>query len=150
MVNNIFLYVSLLNRVLNLILFNVSDSTMISYHESSTVHRDMISLYNILYYIKSHHVILYYIMLYYIMLYNIISYHVISYHIMSHNLELCPIILSYISSISCSSSISYPIIFKMNLSYLLISYSNRTYRSEERRVGKECLHQCRSRWSPYH
>ena len=21
---------------------------------------------------------------------------------------------------------------------------------EERRVGKECLHQCRSRWSPYH
>ena len=25
-----------------------------------------------------------------------------------------------------------------------------SYRSEERRVGKECLHQCRSRWSPYH
>ena len=25
-----------------------------------------------------------------------------------------------------------------------------TGRSEERRVGKECLHQCRSRWSPYH
>ena len=24
------------------------------------------------------------------------------------------------------------------------------YRSEERRVGKECLHQCISRWSPYH
>ena len=24
------------------------------------------------------------------------------------------------------------------------------YRSEERRVGKECLHACRSRWSPYH
>ena len=24
------------------------------------------------------------------------------------------------------------------------------WRSEERRVGKECLHQCRSRWSPYH
>ena len=23
-------------------------------------------------------------------------------------------------------------------------------RSEERRVGKECLFQCRSRWSPYH
>ena len=22
--------------------------------------------------------------------------------------------------------------------------------SEERRVGKECLRQCRSRWSPYH
>ena len=25
-----------------------------------------------------------------------------------------------------------------------------TVRSEERRVGKECLTQCRSRWSPYH
>ena len=30
---------------------------------------------------------------------------------------------------------------------------NRLYlfgRSEERRVGKECLFRCRSRWSPYH
>ena len=25
-----------------------------------------------------------------------------------------------------------------------------TGRSEERRVGKECKHWCRSRWSPYH
>ena len=25
-----------------------------------------------------------------------------------------------------------------------------TYRSEERRVGKECSSACRSRWSPYH
>lgn len=24
------------------------------------------------------------------------------------------------------------------------------YRSEERRVGKECVDLCRSRWSPYH
>ena len=24
------------------------------------------------------------------------------------------------------------------------------HRSEERRVGKECNGQCRSRWSPYH
>ena len=27
---------------------------------------------------------------------------------------------------------------------------HRTTRSEERRVGKECLRLCRSRWSPYH
>ena len=27
---------------------------------------------------------------------------------------------------------------------------SRPYRSEERRVGKECTIQCRSRWSPYH
>ena len=26
----------------------------------------------------------------------------------------------------------------------------REQRSEERRVGKECLRLCRSRWSPYH
>ena len=26
----------------------------------------------------------------------------------------------------------------------------RHWRSEERRVGKECGYQCRSRWSPYH
>ena len=27
---------------------------------------------------------------------------------------------------------------------------NAFWRSEERRVGKECLSVCRSRWSPYH
>ena len=27
---------------------------------------------------------------------------------------------------------------------------DRVVRSEERRVGKECGYQCRSRWSPYH
>src|SRR6187200_3634632 len=30
------------------------------------------------------------------------------------------------------------------------SRSTRRTRSEERRVGKECLTQCRARWSPYH
>src|SRR3546814_20739944 len=28
--------------------------------------------------------------------------------------------------------------------------STGTWRSEERRVGKECVRTCRSRWSPYH
>ena len=28
--------------------------------------------------------------------------------------------------------------------------SNQSIRSEERRVGKECIPPCRSRWSPYH
>src|SRR3546814_5860873 len=28
--------------------------------------------------------------------------------------------------------------------------SGETQRSEERRVGKECVSTCRSRWSPYH
>src|SRR3546814_19473438 len=30
------------------------------------------------------------------------------------------------------------------------SASRCTARSEERRVGKECVSKCRSRWSPYH
>ena len=29
-------------------------------------------------------------------------------------------------------------------------FVNREGRSEERRVGKECVSTCRSRWSPYH
>ena len=28
--------------------------------------------------------------------------------------------------------------------------SDEAFRSEERRVGKECISLCRSRWSPYH
>src|SRR3546814_13487926 len=32
----------------------------------------------------------------------------------------------------------------------LAEWSARRQRSEERRVGKECVSTCRSRWSPYH
>src|SRR3546814_20203154 len=32
----------------------------------------------------------------------------------------------------------------------VIEYLARVVRSEERRVGKECVSTCRSRWSPYH
>ena len=31
-----------------------------------------------------------------------------------------------------------------------VSLTGYGLRSEERRVGKECPHMCRSRWSPYH
>src|SRR3546814_11025403 len=37
--------------------------------------------------------------------------------------------------------------------WMLVSHAFRslpTSRSEERRVGKECVSTCRSRWSPYH
>src|SRR3546814_9644439 len=38
--------------------------------------------------------------------------------------------------------------------FVLRSYPRRSFRmdtrSEERRVGKECVSTCRSRWSPYH
>src|SRR3546814_12189727 len=30
------------------------------------------------------------------------------------------------------------------------TFLDRDHRSEERRVGKECVSTCRSRWSPYH
>src|SRR3546814_6197319 len=30
------------------------------------------------------------------------------------------------------------------------AYRKTDWRSEERRVGKECVSTCRSRWSPYH
>ena len=32
----------------------------------------------------------------------------------------------------------------------IASLKDEEARSEERRVGKECLRLCRSRWSPYH
>ena len=42
-----------------------------------------------------------------------------------------------------------------NIAYIMAKYADPTipaapFRSEERRVGKECLRLCRSRWSPYH
>src|SRR3546814_2692253 len=33
---------------------------------------------------------------------------------------------------------------------VLVTFSPSMHRSEERRVGKECVSTCRSRWSPYH
>src|SRR3546814_17497865 len=33
---------------------------------------------------------------------------------------------------------------------LTVLVANLAHRSEERRVGKECVSTCRSRWSPYH
>ena len=36
------------------------------------------------------------------------------------------------------------------ITYALYDHSSGGVRSEERRVGKECLRLCRSRWSPYH
>src|SRR3546814_2286398 len=36
------------------------------------------------------------------------------------------------------------------LSLSTFSVPSRDGRSEERRVGKECVSTCRSRWSPYH
>ena len=34
--------------------------------------------------------------------------------------------------------------------WIALAEIEKDLRSEERRVGKECLRLCRSRWSPYH
>src|SRR3546814_16159679 len=39
---------------------------------------------------------------------------------------------------------------RLDLAMLRIEHFERAARSEERRVGKECVSTCRSRWSPYH
>ena len=38
----------------------------------------------------------------------------------------------------------------LGIEQALSADSSGSIRSEERRVGKECLRLCRSRWSPYH
>ena len=37
-----------------------------------------------------------------------------------------------------------------NQCHVTVSDLSSEWRSEERRVGKECVSTCRSRWSPYH
>src|SRR3546814_3459355 len=44
-------------------------------------------------------------------------------------------------------SLSLSLLVSLSLS---LSFSLFSLRSEERRVGKECVSTCRSRWSPYH
>ena len=39
---------------------------------------------------------------------------------------------------------------EVTMQHLINDCITPVFRSEERRVGKECLFRCRSRWSPYH
>src|SRR3546814_15969544 len=48
---------------------------------------------------------------------------------------------AYDQFISCATSIP---------GYIVMIGLTWAFRSEERRVGKECVSTCRSRWSPYH
>src|SRR3546814_13610797 len=41
-------------------------------------------------------------------------------------------------------------VFRLSRCRSGLTGSNQLPRSEERRVGKECVSTCRSRWSPYH
>src|SRR3546814_3317605 len=48
------------------------------------------------------------------------------------------------------SSYLIPRPFRIRRRHHEIHFSQIARRSEERRVGKECVSTCRSRWSPYH
>src|SRR3546814_8719090 len=59
------------------------------------------------------------------------------------------------SSDVCSSDLALPVIAVSRDAAALAAVRQRhagadLTRSEERRVGKECVSTCRSRWSPYH
>ena len=50
-----------------------------------------------------------------------------------------------------TSYLQYPqVLLYDKIQECLCSFLQNLLRSEERRVGKECVHGCRSRWSPYH
>src|SRR3546814_10236444 len=54
------------------------------------------------------------------------------------------------SSDVCSSDLRFPLfVHRVRCSSNLGNWQQNE-RSEERRVGKECVSTCRSRWSPYH
>ena len=56
-----------------------------------------------------------------------------------------------IMSIHKSKGLEFPVCFVAGLSKKFnMQDTSQLCRSEERRVGKECLRLCRSRWSPYH
>src|SRR3546814_19789530 len=60
---------------------------------------------------------------------------------------------SCLNDISCASkSIDGLVIFVLKVLIWIREpgTARRAARSEERRVGKECVSTCRSRWSPYH
>src|SRR3546814_7662515 len=49
-------------------------------------------------------------------------------------------------------SVELPIVFPIHprTRKVVEQFGYSSFRSEERRVGKECVSTCRSRWSPYH
>ena len=67
-----------------------------------------------------------------------------------HRLHAMPLSLSEFEP-ACRD---YPIVFVTNddgkTFNAVVVLGMQVKRSEERRVGKECKHWCRSRWSPYH
>ena len=61
-----------------------------------------------------------------------------------------PKIYSYMLWAALFIRLIIPINLNIHPSLFTLKIFNKPIRSEERRVGKECLRLCRSRWSPYH
>src|SRR3546814_10520140 len=66
--------------------------------------------------------------------------------------QTCALPISLFIATTCDRfPLSALISFPVAASSRTISFTQtETARSEERRVGKECVSTCRSRWSPYH
>src|SRR3546814_11021630 len=60
------------------------------------------------------------------------------------------IVRSLAESIGEERALTVTQVFKRWLTEVAMREFFRAIRSEERRVGKECVSTCRSRWSPYH
>src|SRR3546814_18379543 len=58
-----------------------------------------------------------------------------------------PVKFLYLSPERLKTELARERISRMNVSLIAV---DEAHRSAERRVGKECVSPCRSRWSPYH
>src|SRR3546814_14061110 len=68
-------------------------------------------------------------------------------------LAYCPEERGIFSSLDVEENLMLPPVVRpggMSVPELYTLFPNLQERSEERRVGKECVRTCRSRWSPYH
>src|SRR3546814_14025598 len=72
-------------------------------------------------------------------------------HLLAGGLVLISLMLLYQDRLTALLTAFALQAFVLSLSVAWQAYvQNAPHRSEERRVGKECVSTCRSRWSPYH
>src|SRR3546814_6726347 len=68
--------------------------------------------------------------------------------IFSHDLYLDKLFLVFLNSVHVADLVA--LLLCIGAFAKSAQFGLHTWRSEERRVGKECVSTCRSRWSPYH
>src|SRR3546814_10438188 len=66
--------------------------------------------------------------------------------------DVCSSDLQFFTRIASqiASFVGHPLAFILASLFIIAWAATGPMRSEERRVGKECVSTCRSRWSPYH